>query len=220
MLNADFERKVRGAAVAGWWALLICAAVLLLQWIAYLLIMSWRPGWATPLIGPGVTWDEIQHAWWWGTAILKILLVMLAIPCLWLTLWSRELRRAKDAGRLVAEIKAADAAWVEAAASKSVVRMLEFYDDEAVFIGQDGKVITGMENLRAAWTTFFAVPGIALSWKVHEVKASHSRDLACSYGPWETEQGPPGQQTKQSGTYVFVWRKQQDGRWKVLIDKP
>jgi uncharacterized protein (TIGR02246 family) len=126
----------------------------------------------------------------------------------------------EDSVRLVAEVKAADAAWAEAAASKSVDRMLEFYDDEAVFIRQDGKVISGLEDLRVAWTAFFAVPGIKLSWQVLEVKASQSRDLACSYGPWETEQGPPGQQTKQSGTYVFVWRKQPDGRWKVLVDKP
>jgi uncharacterized protein (TIGR02246 family) len=219
-MNPDFERRIRGAAVAGWWTLLVAAAVLLLQWFAYLLVMSWRPAWATPLIGPGVTWDDIQHAWWWGTAILKILLVALAIPCLWLTLWARELRKERGAPRLVAEIKAADAAWAEAAASKSVERMLEFYDDEAVFIGQDGKVVTGLENLRAAWTAFFAAPGIALRWKVQEVKASRSHDLAWSYGPWETEQGLPGQQTRRSGTYVFVWRKQPDGRWKVLVDKP
>lgn len=128
--------------------------------------------------------------------------------------------RGEDPAQLVAEIKAADAAWAEAAASKSVERMLEFYDDEAVFIGQDGKVISGLADLRAAWTAFFAVPGIKLSWQVREVKAAQSRGLACSYGPWETEQGPPGQQTKQRGTYVFVWRKQTDGRWKVLVDKP
>ncbi len=219
-MNADLERKVRGAAIAGWWTLLIAAAVLLVQWGAYLLMMSWRPAWATPLIGPGTTWDDLQRAWWWGTAILKILLLVLAIPCLWLTLWARELRKVGDAAHLVEEINAADAAWAQAAASKSVERVLEFYDDEAVFVRQDGKVITGREDLRTAWTTFFSVPGIKLSWEVLEVKASPSHDLAYSYGPWETEQGPPGQLTKQRGTYVFVWRKQPDGSWKVLVDKP
>lgn len=128
--------------------------------------------------------------------------------------------REGDPSQLAAEVMAADAAWAEVAASKSVERMLEFYDEEAVFIGQNGTVISGLENLRVAWTAFFAVPGIKLSWKVVQVKASRSQDLACSYGAWETEQGPPGQQTKQNGVYVFVWRKQPDGRWKVLVDKP
>jgi hypothetical protein len=30
-MNDDFERKVRGAGVAGWWTVLASAAVLLLQ---------------------------------------------------------------------------------------------------------------------------------------------------------------------------------------------
>ena len=121
---------------------------------------------------------------------------------------------------LVAEVKAADAAWAEAAASKSVERMLEFYDEEAVFIAQDGRVISGREGLRAAWTAFFGAPGIKLSWQAQVVRGSQSHDLAFSYGSWRFEQGASGQKTKQSGTYVFVWKRQADGKWKVLVDKP
>jgi uncharacterized protein (TIGR02246 family) len=125
-----------------------------------------------------------------------------------------------DSVQLVAEVKAADAAWAEAAESKSVERMLEFYDDEAVFIAQDGRVISGREGLRAAWTAFFGAPGIKLTWQAQVVRGSQSQDLAFSYGSWEIEQGPSGQKTKQNGTYVFVWRRQADGKWKVLVDKP
>jgi hypothetical protein len=42
-MNDDFERKVQGAAVAGWWTVLVAAAVLVLQWVAYLVVMSSRP---------------------------------------------------------------------------------------------------------------------------------------------------------------------------------
>ena len=38
-----FERKVKSAAVAGWWTLLIAVAFLVVQWIAYLTIMNARP---------------------------------------------------------------------------------------------------------------------------------------------------------------------------------
>jgi ketosteroid isomerase-like protein len=125
-----------------------------------------------------------------------------------------------DSAQLVAEVKSADAAWAEAAAAKSVERMLDFYDEAAVFIAQDGRVISGREGLRAAWTAFFGTPGIELSWQAHVVGGSQSRDLAFSYGSWEIEQGPSGQTTKRTGTYVFVWKKQADGKWKVLVDKP
>jgi hypothetical protein len=64
------------------------------QWVAYLCFMSWRPGWAHWLWGPGITWEYLAHVWWVGTAVLKVTLVILAIPCLWLTLWARQLRKA------------------------------------------------------------------------------------------------------------------------------
>ena len=96
-MSDSFERTVRSAGVAGWWTLLVAALVLLLQWMAYLFVMSSRPGWVISLWGPGATWELVQKVWWFGTAFLKVLLLVLAIPCLWLTLWARQLRKAGGA---------------------------------------------------------------------------------------------------------------------------
>lgn len=96
-MKDDFERKVRGAGVAGWWTLLVAAAVLLLQWVAYLIIMSSRPAWVMSLWGPGLTREYVQNVWWLATVLLKAFLAILAIPCLWLTLWARQLRKAGGA---------------------------------------------------------------------------------------------------------------------------
>lgn len=92
-MDEDFVRKVRSAGVAGWWTLLVAAAILVLQWFAYLFIASRRPAWLVWLWGPGITWEYLQHVWWLGTAFLKLLLLSLAIPCLWLTLWARQLAK-------------------------------------------------------------------------------------------------------------------------------
>jgi hypothetical protein len=43
IMDEIFARKVRAAAVAGWWTLLIFYCVLLIQWFAYLLIMARQP---------------------------------------------------------------------------------------------------------------------------------------------------------------------------------
>ncbi len=43
-MNDPFEKKVRAAAVAGWWVILIGYALLLVTWVVYLAIMSARPG--------------------------------------------------------------------------------------------------------------------------------------------------------------------------------
>ena len=96
-MHDDFERKVRGAGIAGWWTLLIAAAVLLLQWVAYLVVMSSRPAWFLPLWGSGASWLEVQSLWLLATGLLKVFLLILAILCLWLTLWARQLRKGEVA---------------------------------------------------------------------------------------------------------------------------
>lgn len=92
-MNDSFEKRVRAAAVAGWWTVLIAAVVLLIQWIVYLAIMNAKPGWVQTLWGPGLSWLFIQKIWFWGTAVLKMLIWMMAMVALWLTLWAREMRR-------------------------------------------------------------------------------------------------------------------------------
>jgi hypothetical protein len=43
--NDTFEIKIRSAAKAGWWTLLIASGFLVVQWIAYLFLMSSQPAW-------------------------------------------------------------------------------------------------------------------------------------------------------------------------------
>ena len=92
-MNDVFEKRVRAAAVAGWWTLLIAVGFLLLQWIVYLVVTSTRPSWLLSLWGPDVTWPFLQSVWFWGVASLKVCLWLLALVVLWLTLWARRLRK-------------------------------------------------------------------------------------------------------------------------------
>jgi hypothetical protein len=92
-MNDVFQMRVRAAAVAGWWTLLIGVAFLSAQWLAYLAVMSHRPAWLLCLWGPDVSWSLIQSVWFWATAILKLCLWLLALLVIWLTLWARQLRK-------------------------------------------------------------------------------------------------------------------------------
>jgi len=93
-MNDVFERRVRAAAVAGWWALLAAVVFLSLVWFVFLSLMSARPEWILSVWGPKVTWDFIQIVTIWAVAIFKLVLWLLAIIVLWLTLWARQLRKA------------------------------------------------------------------------------------------------------------------------------
>jgi hypothetical protein len=44
-MNDPFEKKVRAAAVASWWVILIGYALLTLTWGVYLVLVSARPAW-------------------------------------------------------------------------------------------------------------------------------------------------------------------------------
>jgi ketosteroid isomerase-like protein len=113
----------------------------------------------------------------------------------------------------------ADAAWAEASASNNVDRMLAFYDANAAFIGTTPPT-AGRDRIRALWTSFFGPPGYKLTWKAERVEVAASGDLAYSYGPWEQTELRVGTPRVSKGTYVAVWKKQSDGTWKVLVDKP
>ena len=88
-----FEARVRAAAVAAWWTLLIACAFLTIQWAAYLQVMSARPEWAASLWGPDETWESIRATWLRALVIIKLMLWPLVLAAVWLALWARQLRR-------------------------------------------------------------------------------------------------------------------------------
>lgn len=59
-MNDSFEKKVRAAAVATWWVLLIGYALLTLTWGVYLVLITARPAWLLPMWGQEVSWDLMQ----------------------------------------------------------------------------------------------------------------------------------------------------------------
>jgi hypothetical protein len=87
-----FRAKVRAAAVAAWWTLLIAIAFVIVQWLGYLLATNMRPAWFLALCGPGVTWESLAPMWFHALVLLKLGIWPIAIAALWLTLWARSLR--------------------------------------------------------------------------------------------------------------------------------
>jgi hypothetical protein len=92
-MNDSFEKKVRAAAVAGWWVVLIAYALLLVIWLVYLGLMYTRPAWMLALWGQGdISWDFIQRMSLWLIGVFKLVIWMGILVALWLTLWARQLR--------------------------------------------------------------------------------------------------------------------------------
>jgi hypothetical protein len=94
-MNDTFEKKVRAAAVAGWWVVLIAYAILFVVWGVYLGLMFARPAWLLTLWGQGeVNWGLVQTVSLWFMGVFKLLIWVLILVVLWLTLWAKQLRKA------------------------------------------------------------------------------------------------------------------------------
>ncbi len=110
------------------------------------------------------------------------------------------------------QLRARDAAWLHAIASRSLEDTLPFYDAEATTAGSVMFPAQGLPAFRAAWAKVFANPSFALSWTTEQISFLDSGSLACATGTWRT----PG--AEANGPYLALWRRQTDGQWKVLID--
>jgi hypothetical protein len=90
-----FTKRVRAAAIAGWWTVLIVALVGLAQWVLYLYYASSQPVWMARFWGEGVSWEMVLGTWLWMMVALKIITWVLLIAVIWLSLWARRLARMK-----------------------------------------------------------------------------------------------------------------------------
>jgi uncharacterized protein (TIGR02246 family) len=107
----------------------------------------------------------------------------------------------------------------KALAAKDLEGFLSFFADDAAGFYSKSPIITGKDALRQSWKTVLAIPGFAMSFQVVKVEVSRSGDLAWGHGTWtRTMNDDTGKPVTDKGKYVIVYRKQPDGKWKVVAD--
>lgn len=119
-----------------------------------------------------------------------------------------------------AAIREADAVWLKALDAKQLDSVMPFYADDASVLGPNVPAVTGKDAIRKFWSDEFA-PAVALSLtcRTGKVEVARSGDLGYGQGTYEASYNDSkGNPVKDHGKYVVVWRKQSDGRWKVIVD--
>jgi uncharacterized protein (TIGR02246 family) len=118
-----------------------------------------------------------------------------------------------------ASIRAASAAWSQAATAKDLDKAVSFYADDAVQFPNKAPATRGKENIRKNWTPLLELPGPGLSWQTSSVELARSVDLAYETGAYNfVTTDKKGKTNDEKGKYVVVWKKQNDGSWKVVVD--
>ena len=113
----------------------------------------------------------------------------------------------------------ADQAWSSTVGDLDAFML--FFADDARFLPPDGPQANGRDEIRQSFAELAALPGFSLTWSANFSDVSSSGDLGYSVGTFEmTVDGPDGDPAIRTGTYATVWKKQNDGQWKVVSDIP
>jgi uncharacterized protein (TIGR02246 family) len=117
-----------------------------------------------------------------------------------------------------AAIRAATREWNAAEAARDVERCVSFYAEDGERFAAGSPLIRGIDGLRKEWRKYVLSPG-TFQWTTSRVEVSTSGDLAYETGKFVLKTvDKNGQTSTTNGKYVCVWRKQSDGKWKVIAD--
>jgi len=140
--------------------------------------------------------------------------VLLLLPC---SIAAQQPDRATVSAR-EREIRALESAMMAAAAEKGAAGYMSFYAEDAVELPNGAQMLLGKESIGRTMT-FLDDRNNRLTWSPVHVDISTSGDLAYSFGNYEFRSiGKDGKPSIEHGKYTTIWKKQKDGKWKVVLD--
>ncbi|HUK61597.1 MAG TPA: DUF4440 domain-containing protein [Stellaceae bacterium] len=123
--------------------------------------------------------------------------------------------RAKDE----AAIRKADEDWAKAAQTKQVGAWLAFYTEDAVLLPPNDKAATSKADIGNVIGQIMILPELKIGWHAAKVEVARSGDLGYAHGAYQLSfSDPNGNEIKDEGKYLEVWKKQADGSWKCAVD--
>jgi uncharacterized protein (TIGR02246 family) len=116
------------------------------------------------------------------------------------------------------EIRALESAMMAAAEDQGADGYISFYAEDAVELPNSAQMVLGKESIGKTMT-FLNDKNNRLTWSPVFVDVSGSGDLGYSFGNYEFRSiGKDGKPSVEHGKYTTIWKKQKDGKWKVVLD--
>jgi ketosteroid isomerase-like protein len=113
-----------------------------------------------------------------------------------------------------------DREWAAIAAQgRDVERILAFWTEDATIFPPNAPAISGKTAIREYVKKSLAIPGFQIRWR--PASAAIGADGTMGYTTGEnavTVPGPDGKLITIAGRYATVWRRDQSGDWKCVID--
>ena len=125
----------------------------------------------------------------------------------------------KDLSAEREELFRVDRAWAEAAAAGDVEKSVSFWSDDARVIPPGQPALVGKDAIRGYVTAAMGLPGFSIRWRTTDFVVAASGDMAYGFGTnTVTLDGVDGKPVTEHGRALTVWRKDQGGAWKCVVD--
>jgi len=111
-------------------------------------------------------------------------------------------------------VRDADAEWSKVEGAKDLDKTVSYYADDAVVLPPNQPMVTSKDGIRNLWKGFLDSL-TDISWKTTRAETSNPANMAYLIGTYAMTMKDG---TKDTGKYCEVWKKQSDGKWKVVAD--
>lgn len=119
-----------------------------------------------------------------------------------------------------AAIKADQKKWSDDFKSKNTETLMGHYADDAFFVAPGVKGTDGSTAIREIYANASTDPAFSVSFTSDKIDVSGSGDMAYARGHFSEKYTDPktSKVMTDSGSYLTVYKKQQDGSWKAVED--
>jgi ketosteroid isomerase-like protein len=109
------------------------------------------------------------------------------------------------------QVRQTEIAFAKTMADRDAAAFASFLDAETIFMS-GGWATRGAKQVAERWKGYFEGAQAPFSWAPEFVEVLDSGALAMSSGPVRAASG------KRTGTFNSVWRREADGKWKIVLD--
>jgi ketosteroid isomerase-like protein len=118
-----------------------------------------------------------------------------------------------------ATIRQLDADWMKIGAAKNIDGWVAFYADNAAVLPPNEPIANDKAAIRRSVAGLLTLPNLSLNWHPTKVEVAKSGDLAYLYGTYAmSASDDKGKPISDNGKIVEIWKKQNDGKWKCIVD--
>jgi ketosteroid isomerase-like protein len=110
--------------------------------------------------------------------------------------------------------------WAKSVKDKDIEKMLSYWADDAIVMSPNEPSVVGIEALRGMVERSMKIPGFEINWEPQEAYVSKSGDLGFviikNYMTMPVDTLGNTRTIFNKG--VEIWKKQENGNWKNVID--